>query len=129
MRGSFGRPDPIDAYVSARVVALRTGAGLSRSRLAERMGISVQQLHKYEMGGNRIPASRLPLLAEIFATPIESFFPARPEDARLSPDTRALHVLAASPEGRAITAQFGRIRDRDARRALAILAEALARPA
>lgn len=128
MSTSQGGPDPVDAYLSSRLRLLRTRAGMSRSALAERLGVSVQQLHKYEMGHNRIPAARLPRLASIFGAPIETFFPA-PQESDGSANDPSLAGLAVSPEGRAITVRFGRIRDREARRALTILAEALARSA
>ena len=121
-------PDPVDAYLSSRIRSLRIRAGMSRSALAEQLGVSVQQLHKYEMAHNRIPAARLPRLAAIFGAPIETFFPA-PQEGEGAAKDPSLAGLAASPEGRAITARFGRIRDREARRALTILAEALARSA
>ncbi len=130
MSRAFEGPDPIDAYLSARLVALRQSAGLSRARVADLLGVSVQQLHKYEAANNRIPAARLPRLAAIFAAPIESFFPVGAEaKGTPSSDPQALAALAANREGRAITSDFGRIRDRQARRALAALIGALARPA
>lgn len=123
-------PDRIDAFVGARIVALRGEAGLSRAQLSVRLGVSFQQVQKYEAGANRVSASRLHQLATIFSAPIDSFFPSVSLECRVDQPTdwRDLKVLAASPEGQAVAQGFGRIDDRDVRAALAVLVGALANP-
>jgi transcriptional regulator with XRE-family HTH domain len=124
-------PDRIDAMVGARIVALRAQAGLSQSQLAIRVGVSFQQIQKYETGANRVSASRLHQLATVLGAPIGSFFPsASPTtDPGAPPDWRELRFLTASVEGRSVAAGFGLIDDREVRRALAVIVGALARAA
>lgn len=87
---------PIDISVGARVRELRVRAGLSQQGLARRVGLSFQQIQKYEKGSNRMGASRLIEIAAVLDTPIETLFdgldsesvPAEPdrEDAELDRD-------------------------------------------
>ena len=67
-------PDPVDAHVGRRVRELRVLAGLSQDALAQRVGITFQQLQKYESGANRISAGRLWRLAEALGAPVAWFF-------------------------------------------------------
>ncbi|MFN5619069.1 MAG: helix-turn-helix domain-containing protein, partial [Brevundimonas sp.] len=70
------RPDPgLDGYVGARISARRQALGLSQAALAGRIGVSFQQLQKYESGANRISASRLHHLAQALGAPVGAFFP------------------------------------------------------
>ena len=73
------RPNPIDIHVGSRVRLKRTMMGLSQEKLGESLGVTFQQVQKYEKGANRIGASRLQQIAAILKTPISFFF----EDARL----------------------------------------------
>jgi transcriptional regulator with XRE-family HTH domain len=66
--------DPIDAHVGAQVKLRRAVVGMSQTELADRLGITFQQVQKYEKGANRISASRIYLIAEILGVPLESFF-------------------------------------------------------
>jgi transcriptional regulator with XRE-family HTH domain len=124
-------PDRIDAIVGARIVALRAEAGLSQAQLAARIGISFQQIQKYEVGANRVSASRLHQLATALGASIDSFFPppAPKTEPGQPPDWRELRFLTASAEGRAVAAGFGLIDDREVRRALAVIVGALSRAA
>lgn len=107
---------PLDREVGARLASRRLGLGRTRAEVANRVGISVQQLHKYETGVNRIPASRLFDLAGVLAIRPGDLFPAA--DA----------VPTASGDAAEGLAQLvARIPDPRARAALSVLAEALAR--
>ncbi len=66
--------DPIDLHVGAQARARRILLGLSQEKLAEGLGITFQQVQKYERGSNRISASRLYNMAEILDVPITYFF-------------------------------------------------------
>ncbi len=66
--------DPRDVAVGQQVKQLRLKAGLSQVQVAKAMGISFQQVQKYENGKNRIAASRLGLLAEILQVEVSAFF-------------------------------------------------------
>ena len=67
-------PHPIDVLVGRRARERRTLEGMSQSAVAETLGLSFQQLRKYEKGGNRISASRLYELAELLGVPVSYFF-------------------------------------------------------
>src|SRR5689334_7298461 len=75
-RGSVARdgPHPIDAMVGARVRQRRTLLGLSQESLGEAIGLTFQQVQKYERGANRISASRLFELARVLEVPVSYFF-------------------------------------------------------
>lgn len=66
--------NPIDAHVGAQVKLRRAVVGMSQTELANRLGITFQQVQKYEKGANRIGASRLYLIAEILNVTVQSFF-------------------------------------------------------
>jgi transcriptional regulator with XRE-family HTH domain len=67
-------PNPIDCYVGSRIRAKRNDAGLSQEALAAQLGLTFQQIQKYEKGANRVSASRLQLIATLLKTPISYFF-------------------------------------------------------
>lgn len=67
-------PNPVDVHVGRRVRIRRVLCGLSQTALAEQLGLTFQQLQKYESGANRISASRLWQIAQILDVPISWFF-------------------------------------------------------
>jgi transcriptional regulator with XRE-family HTH domain len=69
----FG-PDPVDVLVGSRVRLRRTMLGLSQEKLAEQIGLTFQQVQKYERGTNRISASRLYHLSRLLDVPVRFFF-------------------------------------------------------
>lgn len=73
-RLSDGTPNPVDIYVGTRLREARLQRGLSQERVAEEMGITFQQVQKYEKGLNRIGASRLWDLAQVLGMPISYFY-------------------------------------------------------
>lgn len=124
----IGARDEVDAYVGARIGLRRSALGLSQSALAQQLGISFQQVQKYETGQNRISASRLHRAATVLGTSVEAFFPPV-ETARDRSDDgwEALKSLTATVDGRWVAAGFPLIEDRDVRRAVARIVRALAR--
>jgi transcriptional regulator with XRE-family HTH domain len=68
------RPSPIDAHVGSRVRLRRTLLGMSQEKLGEALGLTFQQVQKYERGVNRIGASRLFDLSRVLDVPIGFFF-------------------------------------------------------
>jgi transcriptional regulator with XRE-family HTH domain len=68
------RPSPIDVHVGSRVRLRRTLLGMSQERLGEALGLTFQQVQKYERGVNRIGASRLFDLSRVLDVPISFFF-------------------------------------------------------
>lgn len=73
-RPRISAPHPIDVHVGSRLRLRRLMLGLSQTQLANRVGLTFQQIQKYERGGNRIGASRLYELAESLDVPVSYFF-------------------------------------------------------
>ena len=69
-----GRPSPIDVHVGTRIRLRRTLLGMSQERLGEAIGLTFQQVQKYERGVNRVGASRLFDLSHVLDVPISFFF-------------------------------------------------------
>ncbi len=73
-RSDSGVPNPIDAHVGSRLRLRRTLLGMTLEQLGEAMGLTFQQVQKYERGSNRIGAGRLFDLARVLDVPVEFFF-------------------------------------------------------
>ena len=73
------RPSPIDVHVGARIRLRRTLMGMSQERLGEALGLTFQQVQKYERGVNRVGASRLFDLSRVLDVSISFFFDDMPE--------------------------------------------------
>jgi transcriptional regulator with XRE-family HTH domain len=106
MKRKKGRPNSADIQVGESIRAHRLIAGLSQSDLAARLGVSFQQVQKYEKGTNRVGAGRLPQIAAIFNIPISALFDANADTStgertasaapvRLIPDKSALRLLTS----------------------------------
>lgn len=120
-------PDAIDALVGRRIGERRSAMGLSQTALSQRLGVSPQQVQKYEAGANRISASRLNDIATALGVMPGSLFPDRPSSpASEIDDLSNLRFMTATAEGRTVAAAFPLIRDRSLRQALARITEALA---
>jgi len=124
----IGGRDEIDAYVGARIGLRRSALGLSQSALAQQLGVSFQQVQKYETGQNRISASRLHRAATALGTSVETFFPPV-ETARRADDDiwQQLRFITATADGLTVAASFPLIEDREIRKAVARIVRSLAR--
>jgi transcriptional regulator with XRE-family HTH domain len=79
-----GRPSPIDVHVGSRIRLRRTLLGMSQERLGEALGLTFQQVQKYERGVNRVGASRLFDLSRVLDVPISFFFDDMPDSLTAS---------------------------------------------
>lgn len=68
------KPNPVDVHVGSRVRLRRTMLGMSQEKLGESLGITFQQIQKYEKGSNRVGASRLQRISEVLNVPVSYFF-------------------------------------------------------
>jgi transcriptional regulator with XRE-family HTH domain len=94
-----GVPNPIDIHVGGRVRMRRLLLGMNQETLANALGLTFQQVQKYEGGANRVSASRLSAMAEILGVPISYFFgDLRPNDAEISPEDRQWREQLQRPE-------------------------------
>jgi transcriptional regulator with XRE-family HTH domain len=95
------RPNSTDIQIGEAIRAHRLIAGLSQKALADRLGVSFQQVQKYEKGTNRVGAGRLPQLAAILGIPISALFDPNADTSpgaapvRLIPDKSALRLLTS----------------------------------
>ncbi len=126
-------PNPIDRHVGARVRMRRLLVSMSQERLGESLGITFQQIQKYEKGANRIGASRLQQISKILGVPVEFFFDGAPSgDVGLAvgfgemPQPNFVSDFMATSEGVQLTRAFVKIADAQVRRRLIDLVEALA---
>lgn len=76
-----GKPNPIDIHVGSRVRLRRTLLGMSQEKLADAVGLTFQQIQKYERGTNRIGSSRLYQFAQVLDVPVSFFFDGMPSEA------------------------------------------------
>ena len=82
-----GIPSPVDVHVGARLRVRRTLLGMSQTTLGDAIGLSFQQMQKYENGANRISASRLFDLSRLLDVPIQHFFDDMPTAVAASSPT------------------------------------------
>lgn len=121
-------PNPIDVHVGARVRLRRFLLGMSQGRLADQLGVTFQQVQKYEKGTSRISASRLQTIAGIFEVPI-SFFFENNADLPLVEDVLLSDAAEASlltRDGMALNKAFVRIGNPEVRRSIVELVKLLA---
>ena len=71
------KPDPVDIEVGQRIKIQRLAAGLSQTELGENIGVTFQQVQKYEKGANRVGAGRLTQIARVLNIPVNAFFEGR----------------------------------------------------
>jgi len=88
-RPRTGKPNPIDVHVGSRVRLRRTLLGMSQEKLGEAIGLTFQQVQKYERGANRIGASRLFDLSRVLDVPVSFFFDDMPEGGERAPPRAA----------------------------------------
>ncbi len=79
-RTASGAPNPVDIHVGARVRLRRTLLGMSQEKLGEAIGLTFQQVQKYERGANRVGASRLYDLSRFLEVPVSFFFDDMPDE-------------------------------------------------
>lgn len=127
-------PNPIDVHVGSRVRLRRMMLGMSQEKLGEHLGITFQQIQKYEKGTNRIGASRMQAIARVLGVPVSFFFEDAPGQTPVAGDQQFDATASASPivkflgtnEGLALNRAFMRIADPRQRRKLVELVKAMA---
>jgi transcriptional regulator with XRE-family HTH domain len=125
---------PIDKHVGSRVRMRRMMLGLSQSQLANALGLSFQQVQKYEKGMNRIGASRLQQISEILKVAVPFFFEGAPPMQGQSPaQTKApspqyVSDYLATSDGLKLTKAFMQIPNAKLRRSIVALVEQIAGP-
>ncbi len=122
-------PNPIDQHVGLRIRLRRKELGVSQERLADSIGLTFQQVQKYERAANRVSASKLYEMARALQTSVAYFFEGLPDAAPDDGATLGLHAGAQAflmtPEGLELAAVFPRIRRARIRRRILDLVRAM----
>jgi transcriptional regulator with XRE-family HTH domain len=129
--GMAKAPNPVDRHVGSRVRMRRMMMGMSQEKLGDAIGLTFQQVQKYEKGTNRIGASRLQQIAQTLQVPVSFFFEGAPIEAAAPGDADApsptfVSDFLASADGLALTRAFMQIKDSKLRRRIVDLVEGIA---
>lgn len=122
---------PEDAHVGRRVKMRRMELGISQTKLGDAIGVTFQQVQKYERGTNRIGSSRLQMIAGALGVPPAHFFDGLPKfDADNSNAHSPAYIkkFIASADGMALIEAFQKISRGEVRRRIVDLVESLAGP-
>jgi transcriptional regulator with XRE-family HTH domain len=126
-------PNPIDKHVGARVRMRRMMLSMSQEKLGNSLGLTFQQVQKYEKGTNRIGASRLQQISHILQVPVAFFFEGAPsvggsrsDGMGEAPSPAYVSDFLATSDGLALTKAFMRITDSKLRRRIVDLVEQIA---
>jgi transcriptional regulator with XRE-family HTH domain len=125
-------PNPVDKHVGSRVRMRRMMLSMSQEKLGDALGLTFQQVQKYEKGTNRIGASRLQQISHILQVPVAFFFEGAPhiqsqtDGMREAPSPAYVVDFLATSEGLALTKAFMRIKRAKLRRRIVDLVEEIA---
>ena len=127
-RGSTRSTGPIDKYFGDRLRARRIMIEMSQDELGKKLGVSFQQIQKYEKGTNRLSAAKMVSVAEILGVDVGYFFDEIPNTNRSGEiETPALTEIALTLHGRRLIDAFLNLKSDKLRGAVADLAQVLAR--
>jgi transcriptional regulator with XRE-family HTH domain len=125
-------PNPIDRHVGSRVRMRRMMLSMSQEKLGDALGLTFQQVQKYEKGTNRIGASRLQQISHILQVPVAFFFEGAPnlhgagDGLKEAPSPAYVSDFLATSEGLSLTKAFMRIKEPKLRRRIVDLVEEIA---
>lgn len=122
-------PNPIDKHVGSRVRMRRMMLGISQEKLGDALGLTFQQVQKYEKGTNRMGASRLQHIAHILQVPVTFFFDGVPSQLKAdgsAPSPAFVFEFLATSDGLALTRAFTRLSSGKLRRSIVALVKEIA---
>ena len=125
-------PNPTDKHVGSRVRMRRMMLSMSQEKLGDSLGLTFQQVQKYEKGTNRIGASRLQQISNILQVPVSFFFEGAPDGHGTTggfgeaPSPAYVSDFLATSDGLALTRAFMKIEDPKLRRKIVDLVEQIA---
>ncbi len=133
-----GKPNPVDIHVGSRLRLRRTLLGLSQEKLGDSVGLTFQQIQKYERGANRISASRMHALSRVLDVPVSFFFEDMPPEisgkggkpvpgVAKTYQAEFSHDPLAKRETLELVRAYYRIKDPSIRKRLSALAKSLAK--
>ena len=115
-------PNPTDKHVGGRLRTRRLMLEMSQTELADAIGLTFQQVQKYEKGTNRVSASRLQQIAHVLQVSVPFFFEGAPslgtlpKETAIAPSLGYVSEFLATSDGQALTKAFIRIKDAELRR-------------
>jgi transcriptional regulator with XRE-family HTH domain len=118
------KSDSVDIHVGKNIRAFRMAKGLSQSAIGDALGVTFQQVQKYERGVNRVGSSRLAKLSKVLGVPVDKFF----EDSDLTGDgstSKAVTDILSQPYAIRLLQALADIRDNRTRLAIVQLSEAI----
>ena len=120
-------PNSIDVYVGSQLRARRVALGMSQEKLGHAVGVTFQQVQKYEKGTNRISASRVQQLSNILKVAVGYFFEKAPGHQKLkAPSGDYVSEFLATADGRALAKAFMQIKNVQVRHRIVKLANEIA---
>ena len=125
-------PHPTDKHVGSRVRMRRMMLGMSQEKLGVALGITFQQVQKYEKGANRISASRLQHIAQLLHAPVHFFFegaphePGQPRENGVAASPAYVSAFLATADGLALVKAFTALKDSKLRRSIVLLVRGIA---
>jgi transcriptional regulator with XRE-family HTH domain len=125
-------PNPVDRHVGRQVRMRRKMLSLSQTKLATGLGLTFQQVQKYEKGANRIGASRLQQIARILQVPVGFFFEGAPNQQGAYPTAGRAAIpeyvaeFMSTTDGLVLSKAFSRIKSAKLRRVVVTLVEQIA---
>jgi transcriptional regulator with XRE-family HTH domain len=130
-------PNPIDVHVGLQVRLRRKSLGISQEKLADALGLTFQQVQKYERGANRVSASKLYEIARTLSVPISWFFEGLedptisrlPSEVSTHGDAARAQAFLMTSEGLALASLFPRITERRVRKRIVELVRSMAEDA
>ena len=117
-----GGGNPIDLLVGSRIRMFRKGRKMSQAQLGKKLGVTFQQVQKYENGKNRVGASRLQMISTALDVPVGHFFTDGAGTSRTS-----AKPLAFDPQALRLAEAFTRLNDKALRNSILDMVEAMAR--
>ena len=120
------KPNQIDVVVGGRIRLRRKILGMSQSALARALGVTFQQVQKYEKGGNRVSASRLQAVASVLQVPVSFFFENNKiSEGPFNSQENEVTSFLSTADGLALNRAFAKIEDVNIRRKIVRLVEVL----
>src|SRR5450759_1048052 len=119
-------PNPIDTHVGSRIRMRRLILSMSQEKLGDAIGLTFQQVQKYEKGTNRMGSSRLQQIANVMQVPVTFFFEGAPGQSMAkgdAPSPAYVSDFLATTDGLALTKAFMQIKNAKLRRSIVNLVE------
>jgi transcriptional regulator with XRE-family HTH domain len=114
---------PVDVVVAGRIRTARLGRGYTQQKVAKALGLTFQQIQKYEKGANRVSIGRLCAISDILGVPLSYFLHGLDSVPTIAPEFQALDAALTTKEGVRVAAALARIRRAPLRRHIAVLLE------